>query len=466
MDHSFLFDLSLDPSRISTSESALDGHSTDWGTPTSEGVRPDVVVWPTSTEEVAEVLAAANDREIPVTPYAAGTSLEGNPVPVHGGISLDLTRMNEVLDVRPDDLQIDVQPGLLGSEIDDAAAPHGLFFPPLPSSGKISTIGGMLANDASGMGTVRYGEVRDWVLALEVVLADGRVVRTGSRAAKTSSGYNLTELFVGSEGTLGVITEATLELAGIPEQIWGGRASFESLGDASAAISDAIQSGIDVAKIELIDTLSAQIVNAHLGTDLPEQPMVFLEFHANHGVEREVEFCRSIFESHGVERFEVGESGPEMAALWEAREKLAEALEPFREEFVPLAPGDVTVPISEYAPLVEYVSELATAYDLLIPCFGHAGDGNVHYSILVDPNDEEHVERGTNANDAIVARAIDVGGTSTGEHGIGLGKQGYLLDEHGGEGVELMYEIKQTLDPNGTLNPGKIFKTDATRRSC
>ena len=460
MDHSFLDDLSLDSSRISTSQSALAGHSTDWGTREEDGVPPDVVVWPISTAEVSAVLAAANEHGVPVTPYAAGTSLEGNPVPVEGGISLDLTRMNEVVDVRPEDLQIDVQPGVLGSEVDDAVAAHGLFFPPLPSSGKISTIGGMLANDASGMGTVKYGEVRDWTLALEVVLADGTVLRTGSRAAKTSSGYNLTELFVGSEGTLGVITEATLELAGRPEQIWGGRATFETVGDASAAIADAVQSGVDLAKSELLDARSVEMVNAHLGTDLPVRPTAFLEFHANHGIEREVEFCRAIFESHGADRFEVEESGPEMDALWEAREEIAHALDPYREDLSLLAPGDVTVPIGEYAALIEFIADLADERDLLIPCFGHAGDGNVHYNVMVDRDDPDSVERGKRASDEIVAHAIDLGGTATGEHGIGLGKQAYLRDEHGASGVETMRTIKRALDPNGILNPGKVLPAE------
>src|SRR6056297_1072022 len=228
-DVGFLADLDLADEQVSVSAGRRESHAADWGaSQLDEGVVPDAVVWPESTDDVSAVLAAATDNGVPVTPYAAGTGLEGNAVPAHGGISLDLTRMDAVVDYRPDDFQLDVQPGLLGSAVDEHAGDDGLFFPPLPSSGNISTIGGMIATDASGMQTVKYGEVADWVLSLEAVLADGTVIRTGSRAVKTSSGYNLTELLIGSEGTLAVVTEATLELAGRPAQKRGARAIFES----------------------------------------------------------------------------------------------------------------------------------------------------------------------------------------------------------------------------------------------
>src|SRR6056297_2051096 len=298
-DTSFLGGL-LDDDQFSVGDSHRDGHAADWGTPDDEAVRPDAVAWPESTADVSAVLAAANERGVPVTPYAAGTSLEGNAMPARGGISLDLTRMDAVLDVRPEDFQVDVEPGVMGNEVDDAVASEGLFFPPLPSSGDISTVGGMIANDASGMQTVKYGEVADWVLELEVVLADGSVVTAGSKAVKTSSGYNLKDLLIGSEGTLGVVTRATLELAGRPQQIRGGRALFSTLDDATAAVTDAVQSGVDVAKIELLDSASATMANEYSGTDLPDVPTVFLEFHADNGIEAEIDFCRTIFEAHDV----------------------------------------------------------------------------------------------------------------------------------------------------------------------
>jgi len=453
----FLTD-ALPEDRVTTSEDVRESHATDWGT--QDGTTPDAVVWPTATAEVAAVLSGATERGIPVTPYAAGTSLEGNPVPAHAGISMDLTRMDEVLAVRPEDHQLDVEPGVMGPAIEDAAGEHGLFFPPLPSSGDISTIGGMIANAASGMQTVKYGEVADWVLELEAVLADGSVITAGSRAVKTSAGYDLRDLFVGSEGTLAVVTRATLELAGRPDQIRGGRALFSTLGDATAAVTDAVQSGVDVAKIELIDAESARMSNAYTGADLPDDPMVFVEFHADHGIEAEIDFCESIFDTQALERFEIA-AEERMDDLWRARKDLAFAIRSFDPDLVPLHPGDVAVPISEYGPLIHFAKERAAEEDLLVPCFGHAGDGNVHYSVLVDPDDPDEVERGEALYAEIVERAIDVGGTATGEHGIAQGKREFLESEHGAATVETMRAIKRALDPTDTLNPGKIFPETA-----
>jgi D-lactate dehydrogenase (cytochrome) len=456
VDTAFLTD-ALGETKVSTSADTLSEHATDWGT--QDGTEPDVVVYPETTEEVATILAEATERGVPVTPYAAGTSLEGNPVPSEGGISMNLTRMDEVVDVRPGDFQIDLQPGVMGPTIEEAAGAEGLFFPPLPSSGDISTIGGMIANAASGMQTVKYGEVADWVLELEVVLADGSVIKAGSKAVKTSSGYNLRDLIIGSEGTLGVVTEATLELAGRPEQIRGGRALFPDLSSATAAVTDVIQSGVDVAKIELIDEESAMMSNEYTGADMPDAPMVFFEFHADHGIEEEIAFCRAIVEEHAPLEFEIADE-ERMADLWQARKDLAFATRSWDPDLHPLHPGDVTVPISEYGPLIEEIKRLGEEYDLLAPCFGHAGDGNIHYTVLVDTDDEEQVARGEKLYSEIVRRAIEVGGTATGEHGIGQGKREYLIAEHGEETVAAMQAIKDALDPAGTLNPGKIFPED------
>lgn len=456
-DTGFLADLDLADDQVSVGDSHRESHAADVGAQGREtGVVPDAVVWPESTADVSAVLEAATDRGVAVTPYAAGTGLEGNAVPAHGGISLDLTRMDAIREYRPDDFRITVGPGMIGSAVDDHAADDGLFFPPLPSSGEFSTVGGMIATDASGMKTVKYGEVSDWVLGLEAVLADGSVVSTGGQAVKTSSGYNLTDLLIGSEGTLAVVTRATLELAGRPEEIRGGRAIFDSLDEATAAVFDAVRSGVDLATIELIDGLSARMANRYLGTDLPDAPMTFVEFHANHGIEEEIEFCRSIFETHDVSRFEMADKAA-MADLWEARSELAYAVQTFDPDLQPIHPGDVTVPISEYPAIIRYAKELAAEHDLVIPCFGHAGDGNVHYSVLVDPDDPEGVELGEEVYSEIVRRAIDLGGTATGEHGIGQGKREHLVYEHGENSVEAMRAIKRALDPNDTLNPGKIF---------
>ncbi|WP_323676441.1 FAD-binding oxidoreductase [Halorubellus sp. PRR65] len=458
-DVSFLDALGLD-GEVSTSPGTLESHAGDWGTPDGEGVAPDAVVYPASTDDVSAALAAASDRGVPVTPYAAGTGLEGNAVPVEAGVSLDLSRLDAVLDVRPGDFQMDVQPGVMGSTVDERAGEDGLWFPPLPSSGDISTIGGMIATDAGGMGTVKYGEVADWLVGLEVVLADGTVVETGTRAVKSSAGYNLTELVVGSEGTLGVVTEATLELDGRPRQVRGGRAVFETLDDAAAAVTDAVQSGVDVAKLELVDETSARMANAYTGTDLPDAPMVFVEFHADHGIEAEVRYCREVFDAHDPLRFELAADGEGMADLWQARRDLAFAIRSYDPDLTPLHPGDVTVPISEYGTVVRYAKALAAEHDVVVPCFGHAGDGNVHYSVLVDDADPEAVETGEMVYRQIVEKAIALGGTSTGEHGIGRGKRDYLERERGPGAVDAMRRVKRALDPDGVLNPGKILPDD------
>lgn len=458
-DWRFLDGLDLDPKQIVRTAAERTAHAHDAGQDHDATTRPDVVVYPTNTDEVSRVLAGADAHGVSVTPYAAGTSLEGNPVPTDGGISLDLSRMDRILDRRPSALQIEVEPGVIGTDIDAAVERDGLCFPPLPSSGDISTIGGMIANDASGMKTVRYGEVADWVLGLEVVLADGRVIETGTRAVKTSSGYNLTDLFVGSEGTLGVITRATLELAALPEQIRGGRAIFPDLESASAAIADCVQSGVDVAKLELLDAQSAEMVNAYLGTDLPATPMVFLEVHADHGIDEEVAFARTVLESHGPTSVTFTDAA-EMESLWAARREITYAIEAWDPQLEARHDGDVTVPIDRYSELISFIDRRREEYDLFVPCFGHGGDGNVHYSFLVDPTDSDAVRSVDRFADEIVDRALELGGTATGEHGIGLGKRDALIREHGETAVDVMHSIKRTLDPNDTLNPGKIFDAD------
>ncbi len=456
-DCTFLDDLSVE---VSYGDSDRESHAGDWGAEAFDlAVTPDAVVWPTSTVEVSAVLASANEHGVPVTPYAAGTSLEGNAVPAHRGISMNLTRMDAILDVRPDDFQIDVEPGVMGSAIDSALETHDLFFPPMPASADLSTIGGMIANDASGMKTVKYGEVGDWVLELEAVLADGSVITAGSTASKTSSGYNLCDLLVGSEGTLAVITRATLEVAGRPERIHGGRAIFPTLAGATEAVFDTVQSGIDVATIELIDRESAEMANAYLDTGLPNAPMVFVAFHDP--VEREIETCRSIFEAHEAKQCEISSDESRMDELWTARKELAFAVQVYDPDRRPLHPGDITVPISKYPEIIRYAKALSAEHDLLVPCFGHAGDGNVHYSVLVDPDDPTMRERGELLYRRVVKKAIDLGGTATGEHGIGMGKREYMIHEHGESSIEAMRQIKRALDPRDTLNPGKIFPETA-----
>ncbi|WP_313694012.1 FAD-binding oxidoreductase [Halorarum halobium] len=453
-DPGFLDDLALD-GEVSRGTSDRGTHAGSYDTAPDDEVLPDAVVFPESTADVSAVLAAADDRGVAVTPYAAGTSLESHVTPVEGGISLDLTRMDRVVDVRPDDLTVDVEPGVVGDDLNERVARHGLTFPPLPSSGAISTVGGMIATDASGMGTVKYGEVGDWVRALEVVLADGTVIETGTMAAKTSSGYNLTDLLVGSEGTLGVVTRATLELAGIPEQVRGGRAVFPTLDDATAAVRDAVTSGVDVAKIELMDADAAAVANDYSGTEMPERPMAFVEFHADHGVEEEVAFCRAVFAAHDVESFEVDE-GDGMDDLWTARRDITYAADEWREGASMGHPGDVTVPIGAYPEMIRAVKDVAAEYDLFVPAFGHAGDGNLHYFAVYDHDDPDESTRAERAYEDLIGRALELDGTVTGEHGIGKGKREFLRREHG-DAVDAMRAVKDALDPNGTLNPGTTF---------
>lgn len=459
-DCEFVSDI-LDGSKVEFTEGEIERHSDDWATEGRLDAAPDVVVYPETTEDVSNLVTECNKRRVPVTPYAAGTGLEGNAVPLEGGVSLDMTRMNDVIEARPDDFQVDVEPGIYGSVVNDEMERHGMFFPPLPSSGNISTIGGMVANNAGGMQTVKYGKVGDWVDEIEVVLADGSVVEFGSKAKKTSSGYNMRDLIIGSEGTLGVVTRATLRLKGIPEQIRGGRAVFPDLDSAADAVFDAVRSGVDVAKIELIDPESAAMANEYLDTDLPDAPMCFLEFHANHNVEREIEFARGIFEEHGVEEFEIGED-EEMHDLWEMRRELGVAVRSADPSLIPVHAGDIVVPISQYPSTMKYIKEVADEYGIPIPCFGHAGDGNVHYMPLVEVDNDEAMRVGVEAYEKVVDHALSVGGTCTGEHGIGIGKQKFMLREHSQASVDAMRAVKDTLDPNGILNPGKVFPSEET----
>lgn len=454
-DASFL-DRILPADRISTTDADREHHGSDWGTPSEDASPPDVVVWPESTAEVADVLAAATDRGIPVTPFAAGTGVEGNAVPSHGGISLDLTRMDAIRDVRPADRQIDVEPGVIGADVDEAVAAHGLFFPPLPTSGDVATVGGMIATNASGKRTVKYGKVGDWVREIEVVLADGSVLTAGTRAQKSSSGYDLRDLIVGSEGTLGVVTRATLELAGRPERTRVGRATFRAVDDATAAAADLVGSGVDVSAVELVDGLSARMVNEYIGSDLPEGPTLFLEFQADHGLDAEVEFCRDVLAAHDPVAV-VLEDGPAATDVWKPRHELADAVRAYYPDRRSLHAGDVAVPLGSFSTMVGYVREVADDHDVPIPTFGHAGDGNVHFDVLVDPTDPAAVADAAEIYEAIVTRAIDLGGTATGEHGIGREKRKFLPIEHGETGVRTMRAIKDALDPAGTLNPGKIF---------
>ncbi len=433
-----------DESRVSVVESVLDQHAGDLSY--HEPHQPDVVVFPESTAEVSAVLAHASAAGVPVVPFGAGSSLEGHVIPIRGGISLDLTRMNAVLAVRPEDLTATVQAGTSRSQLEAAAGPHGLWFPVDP--GADATLGGMAATNASGTTTVRYGGMRAHVLALEVVLADGRVVRTGTRAVKTSAGYNLTELFIGSEGTLGVITELTVRLHPIPDRIVVARAAFPDVEAACRAAAAIIGAGVLVTRCELLDATTIGALNAYRGTTFAEAPHLFIELSGD------PDEVREFAEDEGATAFEAESDPTARARMWDARHNALHAS-------LALSPGskamttDVAVPLSELAAAMEHARSALDASGLRGGIVGHVGDGNFHVAFLLDPGDAESVARAEALNTAVVDDALARGGTCTGEHGIGFGKLGYLAREHG-DLLELYRGIKNLLDPAGILNPGKV----------
>ncbi len=416
--------------------------------------RPDLVAYPGSTAEVGRVLALASELRIPVTPFGAGTSLEGHVIPVHGGISLDLSRLDRILGVSPENLTATVQAGVTRLALERAAGEHGLFFPVDP--GADATLGGMAATNAAGTTTVRYGKMRANTLALEAVLADGSVIRTGTRAAKTSAGYDLTGLLVGSEGTLAVITEVTVRLHAIPEHAVALRISFPDVESACRTAAAVVGAGAGVTRVELLDAWIVSAINAYAGTSYPEGPCLFVE--ATGGEEvviGDLELVQAIAQAEGATDV-VHERDPDARArLWKARHDTTHAV-------AAMMPGtkeratDVCVPLTELAGAVRFARAEIDRLGLHAGIVGHAGDGNVHVSIHVDPDDAEELARSEELTHRIVDDALARGGTCTGEHGVGLGKIGALEQEHG-DLVPLMRGLKQAFDPHGILNPGKVL---------
>jgi D-lactate dehydrogenase (cytochrome) len=438
-----LLDVLPDERRVVDGDSVLDQHGRDLSQ--HEPRRPDVVVFPESTEEVARVLAFASAEGVPVVPFGAGTSLEGHVIPVAGGgISLSLARMDRLLALRADELNATVQPGLSRLALNDAAGGHGLFFPVDP--GADASLGGMAATNASGTTTVRYGGMRRNVLALEVALADGTVVRTGTRAAKSSAGYDLTSLFVGSEGTLGVITELTLRLYGIADRVLAVRATFATLDDACEASAALVAAGAPVARLELLDGPTLRAVNAYKGTSFAEAATLFVEVEGDDDDVRELCGPALTYES------DADPTG--RARLWEARHHVLFAL-------LAASPGkvhkstDVCVPVPALADAVRHARAALDERGIEASIVAHAGDGNYHILFMLDPADPEERRRADDLNAEIVDWALEHGGTCTGEHGIGMGKLDYLAREHG-DLLPLMRGIKRLFDPAGILNPGKV----------
>lgn len=416
---------------------------------------PDAIAYPMSTAEVAAIAAVCSRHRLPLIAYGAGTSLEGGVTAPHGGVSLDLSRMDAIVEVNGDDLDCTVEAGVTREALNAHLRDTGLFFPIDP--GANATIGGMAATRASGTTAVRYGTMRENVLAVEAVMADGRIVRSGVRARKSSAGYDLTRLLVGSEGTLGVITRVTLRLHGQPETVRAAVCCFRSLKGAVDAVIHTMQLGVPIARIELLDAAQVRACNAYSGTSLVEAPTLFLEFHGPpDAVAEQVSLVSAIAADNGGGEFAAAERTEDRAALWRARHNAyhaAQALKPGSQ----LVVTDVCVPISRLAECITETHDDIAAAGVIAPIVGHVGDGNYHVMFAVDPHNQSEIVVVRHLNDRLVARAIEAGGTCSGEHGIGLGKRQKLVDELGPEAVTVMRAIKAALDPLGILNPGKIF---------
>jgi D-lactate dehydrogenase (cytochrome) len=416
---------------------------------------PAAVVFAESTADVADAVTLAGQYSVPVIPFGVGSSLEGHLLAVQGGISIDVGRMNKVLSINADDLTVTVQPGVTRKQLNEEIKSTGLFFPIDP--GADASIGGMSATRASGTNAVRYGTMRENVLALEVVTASGEVIRTGTRAKKSSAGYDLTRLFVGSEGTLGVITEVTLRIYPLPEAISAAICSFPSIEAAVRTTIQVIQLGVPIARVELIDHNTVRMVNAHSKLGLREEPMLLMEFHGSPaGVKEQAETVQEIASDHGGNAFEWAETPEERTRLWTARHNSYFAAVQSRPGCKVIS-TDTCVPISRLADcLLDSVNE-ADARGIPYFLVGHVGDGNFHFGYLLDPNVPKEREVAEKLNHDLVARALKLEGTCTGEHGVGLHKMGFLVDEAGAGAVDMMRTIKRALDPKNIMNPGKIF---------
>jgi len=416
---------------------------------------PDVVVFPHSTAEVSEIVTLCSRHELPVIPFGAGTSLEGQVNAVNGGVCIDLSQMNRIVAVNAEDLDCVVEPGVMRKQLNAHLRDLGLFFPIDP--GAECTLGGMVATRASGTNAVRYGTMRENVLGLTVVLPSGEIIKTGGRARKSAAGYDLTRLMIGSEGTLGVVTEIVLRLHGIPEATAAATVGFTTVNQAVETVIAVIQAGIPVARIELMDEVSVDAVNRYSKLTLPVQPTLFLEFHGSAaGVKEQAEAVEEIADGQGGLAFQWAERAEERTKLWEARHNALYAGLALR----PNAKGlvtDVCVPISRLADCIAATKDDLAKCAIPAPLLGHVGDGNFHVCFIIDPTQPKELHEAEHLHDRMVERAQAMGGTCTGEHGIGLGKIQHLHTEAGTGGVAAMKAIKAALDPKGIMNPGKMF---------
>ena len=438
--------------QFSNSKSILEQHSHTMTIHESE--LPDGVVFVESKEDVLRVVQICDEYKCPIIPFGVGSSFEGHVNAPFGGICIDMNNMNKILNVYPEDLLVVVQPGVTREQLNTHLRDTGLFFPIDP--GANASIGGMTATRASGTNAVKYGTMKDNVLALEVVTADGQLIKTANKARKSSAGYDLTRLMVGSEGTLGISTEITLKLYGIPEVIAGGRVSFPSVKDATDAVIMTIQSGIPVARIEFLDLVQVKAINSYSKTNLPEAPLLLLEFHGSDAsVKEQSELFGEIASDHGGNDFEWTSNNEERNKLWQARHDAywsCKAVRPGADIYS----TDVCVPISKLSDCIIETIEDMEQNGLTGPIVSHAGDGNFHVALLIDKNSEEELKKLDSFLTRISERAIRMDGTCTGEHGIGQGKRKYMLKELG-NAVDVMKQIKHAFDPKKIMNPGKLF---------
>jgi D-lactate dehydrogenase (cytochrome) len=440
--------------RFSTSQAMREHHGRDESS--YDPMLPDGVVFAHSTQEVAAAVKLCSQHEVPIIPYGTGTSLEGHVLALLGGITIDLSQMNRVVAIHAEDLTATVQAGVTRKQLNLEIKDTGLFFPIDP--GADASLGGMAATRASGTNAVRYGTMRENVLALTVVTSDGRIIKTGTRARKSSAGYDLTRVFVGSEGTLGIITEVTVKLYPQPEAISAAVCSFPSAGDAVNAVIQTIQMGVPVARVEFLDEQGVKCINAHDKLNLPEKPLLLFEFHGSeNGVKEQAQLVQEIAAEHNASGFEWATRPEDRSRLWQARHNAYFAM-------LQMRPGgraistDCCVPISRLAECILATKADCEQNGMIHSIIGHVGDGNFHVVLMVDPHDPADVARAEAVNERMVTRAIAMDGTCTGEHGVGMHKIDFLVQEHGEAAIDMMRTLKHAFDPKNIMNPGKVLR--------
>jgi len=418
--------------------------------------RPDAALWPVNTEQISAIMKLASREKLPIVPRGAGTSLAGLAVPEQGGIILDLGRMDKIIDISIEDRLAVVQPGVVYADLDRALSPYGFFFPPDPASGSVCTLGGNVATNAGGIKGAKYGTTKDYVLALEVVLPDGRVLHTGSKCMKSVSGYDLTRLFVGSEGTLGVVTEITLKINPKPPLFSTAMATFENLEDAGRAVNEIMYSGIIPSALEVVDQQTLVAINQNTDLGLPEVEALLVaetDGHTREETEFQMEKIVSIFKSNNATTVKHAEDKEAAEALWAARKSAYGVVARINNN---LLVEDLAVPMSKVPDMLRAISDIARKHDVQMPTVGHVGDGNLHPVICFDGTDPDEVKRVEEASTELFEKVIELGGTLTGEHGIGLAKIPFMGLEHDEISMDIMRSIKGLFDPNNILNPGKM----------